>query len=194
MTPTLGSATGCYGESAMRDNFPARVIDVLAKRAGVRCSLCGQTTSGPAADPDRAVNLGVAAHIKAASPKEPRYDPEQTPAQRMDIQNGIWLCQNHAKLIDHDDRTYNVAVLIAMKMKAEEEAERRLRGLKLLDIDDYLEKLRGVPFLSSTGRVTYTVAEVVRDSHVSVTGGKRKRPVTLSCVGEAFNWSFLVPI
>ena len=30
----------------MRDDFPRKVIEMLAKRVGMRCSLCGQTTSG----------------------------------------------------------------------------------------------------------------------------------------------------
>jgi hypothetical protein len=97
----------------------------------------------------------------------------------MDINNGIWLCQNHARLIDRDVRAYGVADLMAMKQKAEEEAMRRLQGFKLVDLDDYLEALRGVQVLSYTGKVTYYVAEVVRDSHVSLTGGRRKRPSVL---------------
>lgn len=53
--------------------------------------------------PRAATNAGVAAHITAASPGGARYDAALTPEARADIGNGIWLCQNHARLIDNDE-------------------------------------------------------------------------------------------
>jgi hypothetical protein len=72
------------------------------------------------------VSIGVAAHIRAASPLGARYDPRMTPAQRRDPRNGIWACQNHAKLIDNDPRRYTVARLRQLKREAEVEALRAL--------------------------------------------------------------------
>ena len=59
-----------------RDDFNPEVKDILAKRVGTRCSNpnCRQTTSGPREDPRKVLNIGVAAHITAASTKGPRYD------------------------------------------------------------------------------------------------------------------------
>ena len=53
----------------MRDDFPARIKEVLAKRVGQRCSNpdCRRATSGPHEDLSRAVNVGVASHIAAAA-------------------------------------------------------------------------------------------------------------------------------
>ena len=67
-----------------RDDFSAPTKDALARRVGLHCSnpACWQITSGPADDPRRAVSVGVAAHITAASPDGPRYDPGLTPEQR----------------------------------------------------------------------------------------------------------------
>jgi len=47
----------------MRDDFQTQTKELLAKRVGNRCSNpgCRQPTSGPHDDPNRAVNLGVAA-------------------------------------------------------------------------------------------------------------------------------------
>ena len=92
----------------VRDEFPNTVKTVLAQRAAGRCSNpdCGAVTSGPGLDPDSAVNVGVAAHITAASRGGPRYDPALTPAERMAALNGIWLCQTCAKLIDTDVTRY----------------------------------------------------------------------------------------
>jgi hypothetical protein len=73
-----------------------------------------------------AINVGTAAHIKAASPGGPRYDAAQTPAERSHIDNGIWLCNNHAHMIDHDPKEYTVEVLLKWKAKAERRALEQL--------------------------------------------------------------------
>ena len=105
----------------MREEFPAQVKDVLAKRVGYCCSNpgCRQLTSGPHDDPTRAVNVGVAAHITAASPGGPRYDPDLSFEQRNSVENGIWLCQTCGKLVDSDDSRYTVASLVQWKRIAE---------------------------------------------------------------------------
>jgi hypothetical protein len=64
----------------------------------------------------------VAAHITAASPDGPRFDPSLTPEQRSDIGNAIWLCQTCAKLIDSDIGRYTIQVLRSWKERAEADA------------------------------------------------------------------------
>ena len=94
----------------MRDNFSQRTIDTLAARAGGRCSnpACRQLTSGPRTETDKAINIGVAAHITAASASGPRYDPSLTAEERRHPDNDLWLCQNCAKLVDNDPAAYPV--------------------------------------------------------------------------------------
>jgi len=105
----------------MRDDFAPATKDVLARRVGYRCSNsgCRQQTSGPHEDPSRAISVGVAAHITAASPGGPRFDPTLTPEQRRSIENGIWLCQTCGKLVDSDDQRYTVTSLRGWKRIAE---------------------------------------------------------------------------
>jgi hypothetical protein len=112
----------------MRDDFSAATKELLAKRVGYLCSNrnCGQLTSGPQEDPAKAVNIGVACHITAASSAGPRYDASLTPEQRADISNGIWLCQTCAKLIDNDLTRYTAANLRQWKQSAEQSAARAL--------------------------------------------------------------------
>src|ERR1700756_5433230 len=95
----------------MRDDFPVATKELLAKRVGFLCSNpnCQQPTSGPQEDRAKVVNIGVACHITAASPGGPRYDETLTPERRVDISNGIWLCQTHAKLVDNDVVRYVAA-------------------------------------------------------------------------------------
>lgn len=112
----------------MRDDFSEPTKRVLAARVGYLCSRpdCRALTTGPQADDARSVNVGVAAHITAAAPAGPRYDPTVSPEERSGPTNGIWLCQNCAKLIDNDARRFTVAVIRAWKSDAEAAALARV--------------------------------------------------------------------
>ena len=106
-----------------RDDFTAKTIRTLQERAGCRCSMsgCGVVTIGPSEESsEKSINLGVAAHICAAAPDGPRYDPNMTTEERKHIENGIWLCVSHSNLIDRDIISYPVEALHAMKMAHEE--------------------------------------------------------------------------
>jgi hypothetical protein len=108
----------------MRDDFREDVKLLLARRVGFRCSNpnCRQPTAGPAEDPALATNIGVAAHITAASPGGPRFDSTLDAKSRREPDNGIWLCQNHAKLIDSDVQRFTVAILQDWKQRSESAA------------------------------------------------------------------------
>lgn len=114
----------------MRDDFSRESKEILAKRVGYRCSNpnCRKLTSGPKEDPTKAINIGVAAHITAASAGGPRFDSMLTPEQRKSPENGIWLCQNCAKLIDSDEKRYNVLLIKKWKNLSEQAA--------LLDVEN----------------------------------------------------------
>jgi hypothetical protein len=106
----------------MRDDFLAADKEVLAKRVGFRCSnlKCRKLTAGPQADTLKAVNIGVAAHITAAAPGGPRFESALSAKERASIENGIWLCQSCAKLIDNDPIRFTAAELRQWKLVAEE--------------------------------------------------------------------------
>lgn len=108
----------------MRDKFSQRIKDVLAKRVGYHCSnpSCRKMTSGPHSTEDKSLNVGVAAHITAASVGGPRYDPFCGKEYRSSAQNGIWLCQTCAKLIDSDPSQFTKGLLLAWKQVAEQYA------------------------------------------------------------------------
>ena len=96
-----------------RDDFDQKTKQLMADRVGHQCANpnCRQQTSGPQVDPLKALNVGVAAHITAASPSGPRYDDRMTEEERTSPDNGIWLCQICAKLIDNDPQAYPVDLL-----------------------------------------------------------------------------------
>jgi hypothetical protein len=122
----------------MRDDFPLAVKELLAKRVAYHCSNpgCRHVTSGPQENPTRVINIGVAAHITAASPDGPRHDPSLTAEQRGSVDNGIWLCQSCGKLVDNDELRYTVAGLRDWKRVAEASAARDLERPRTAGDDD----------------------------------------------------------
>ncbi len=119
----------------MRDDFSRAVVEALGRRVSFVCSnpSCGQATLGPHVDQKAAVNIGVAAHITAASPGGPRYDSSLSAEERRSAANGIWVCQSCAKLIDSDAARFTVAILNEWKARAEDQALQRVNAGKLVD-------------------------------------------------------------
>lgn len=113
-----------------KHDFSLKTKETLAKRVAMRCSnpSCRKVTSGPREDPGKAVNIGVAAHIAAASHGGARYDVSLTPKQRGSVENGIWLCQTCAKLIDNDVQRFTVSLLREWKHNAENSARLQVEG------------------------------------------------------------------
>lgn len=105
----------------MRDDFSPKTKEYVAHRAGYRCSKpdCGMLTRGAKFDDEGTLNVGVAAHITAASPGGPRYDPNLKSEQRKHHLNGIWLCETHAKLVDSDEAHFTIEDLHGWKRIAE---------------------------------------------------------------------------
>jgi hypothetical protein len=117
--------------TSTRDNFSSAVRQHLAIRAAHFCSnpRCLKLTAGPASDPNRGLQTGHAAHICAASERGPRYDPQQTPAERSAAANGIWLCRECGDLVDKDVTGYSVSELLTWKGNHEAMiAEVRMQG------------------------------------------------------------------
>lgn len=116
----------------MRDDFTQNTKRILARRVGYKCSFpaCGKPTDGPHTNQDKYLSIGVAAHITAASPGGPRYDDTLTPEQRRNIDNAIWLCETHAKMIDKDEKAFTVEMIVDWKQKAEESQLDELKGTK----------------------------------------------------------------
>ena len=108
----------------MRDDFGTKDKQTLAQRVGFLCSnpACRALTVGPQQASEGAINLGVAAHVTAASPGGPRFDDRLSQAERSDFSNGIWLCQVCAKLIDSGDSRFTRELLLAWKTVAEDHA------------------------------------------------------------------------
>ena len=112
--------------SSRRDDFSAKVLMILYKRAGGKCCRCGAPTFGPDTNPHKSVNIGQGAHIAAAAEGGPRYNAKMTTEERTSATNGMWLCSNCHDIIDRDVREYPTAKLKRMKREAEERARREV--------------------------------------------------------------------
>lgn len=102
-----------------RTDFPKSVKEVIAKRAGYRCSFpgCERLLVGPDDDPDRASIYGECAHIYAATSDGPRGQNHLTDKDLKKTENGIYLCPEHHKEIDSKSKeeTYSAQRLSMYK-------------------------------------------------------------------------------
>lgn len=105
----------------MPPDFNARTIDVLSRRAALRCSNpdCGKLTTGPNTAEMRATNIGEAAHIYGARPGAARFRAEMADTERATITNAIWLCSDCHGLIDKDPPRYKPELLLTWKERHE---------------------------------------------------------------------------
>lgn len=105
------------------------------------------TLAGASTDKSKTTNIGIAAHITAASENGPRYDSKITSEQRKSIANAIFLSENCASLIDKNKGIdFPVAMLQGWKVEHEEwirDAQskplRTFDSLSIVDISAHLE-------------------------------------------------------
>lgn len=153
-----------------RADFSVPVCRGLAERAGFSCSFpeCDAPTIGPSAEsPISSAKTGMACHIYAASdgPAARRVSPEMTRAELSAIQNGIWMCYRHGKLIDADDCTYTPDILKDWRRLAERRAElRHVLGRELTSDDLATEALAAQTIALATPDLVREIADVVRNS------------------------------
>ena len=111
-----------------RDNFSWKTQRALEGRAGHRCSFpgCPAVTIGPSEESAISVSkTGTACHIAAAAGGQGarRYMPNMTKDERISIENGIWMCAQHGKLIDTDERRFTIPMLKKWRELAEFRAQ-----------------------------------------------------------------------
>jgi len=88
-----------------RADFSEPTKRVIAERSSYKCSFpdCNITTLGPSENPNKSEKTGIAAHIYAAAEGGPRGTGGLSFEERRSPDNGIWLCCDHAKLIDNNN-------------------------------------------------------------------------------------------
>jgi len=122
-------------KSSESGGFPPKTRRELADRAGHHCSLCLALTTC-SDEGGKPFPIGDAAHQAAASVGGPRYDPNQTKAERSSAKNGLWLCGSCHRKIDGDKYRYTVEDLKQMKERAEDRARRMVHGEIVFEMKD----------------------------------------------------------
>jgi energy-coupling factor transporter ATP-binding protein EcfA2 len=119
---------------SIRDEFSQPTKDLLAGRAGERCSVpgCATPTIGPGATRDESASTGVACHIFSARPNGPRGQGGLTPEQLRSPENGFWACAVHGRLIDtNEGREYPAETLRRWRTSREARARTEQGGFPL---------------------------------------------------------------
>ncbi|HHX0930882.1 TPA: hypothetical protein ACXNF8_000716 [Pseudomonas aeruginosa] len=154
----------------MRDkqnNFKPSTLRKLKNRVGNVCSnpSCYAPTSGAkTGEEEGELNMGIGAHICAASPGGPRYVPHMTPAQRSAYKNGIWLCIPCSYKIDKDPTAYPAELLYEWKKTAEQRSQAKIGIPAQPDSapqDLLLTALSGMPIKSG-------IAQAINNVHGAV--------------------------
>jgi hypothetical protein len=145
-----------------RDEFLLETKRALASRAGYSCSICNKLTIGPSDERETSINLtGIAAHISAASIGGRRYNLLLTSSERSNIKNGIWLCNNHADLIDGDEVTYTTQHLQVIKKNHEDRIKYKQSGIKTEKGVITNVELSNLGLISTTIRLDFTDKNII---------------------------------
>lgn len=146
------------------DEFKQKVKDALSRRVAQRCSNpdCRVPTAAPGETELKVNNVGVAAHIHAASPGGPRYDPAMSSIERSSISNAIWLCSICSIKIDLDETRYTASLLREWKRVAEETATRE-QGTKLPSDEDAIN----LTTMALTGHPQKLLTKAISNVHTA---------------------------
>lgn len=108
--------------------------------------------SAPIVDTVQDVITGQVCHIKAKSPKGPRYDPNQTPEERDGFSNLMVMCAAHNKIIDDESTRDRFPVEVLVRYKLDHEAQYHNSVVKPALLQRFLSGVRAlipeVPFLT----------------------------------------------
>src|SRR5690348_1343729 len=115
-----------------RAEFSSATRILVASRAGFQCSFptCNRRTSGPGTGKYEVSNTGVGAHIYSASPGGSRGQGGLSPQELKQPENCIWLCHEHAKVVDNNRGiAFPPETLLSYKSLQEARVAREVQGL-----------------------------------------------------------------
>lgn len=157
------------------------MVGELELAAGTRCCapFCRQQTTGAGID-GKVTRIGEAAHITAANPRGPRYDAALSAEERSASMNGIWMCNDHARLIDVDNPRYPTPLLREWKRIGEAAPLASAHGDVSLSLPNFERSVE----LVSEEAVPELVAEWSYDIGLAKTWGRRLTEATEALVAE----------
>src|SRR5437016_5240155 len=115
--------------------YSEKTLKKLFALAGNECAFPGCTA--PIVDTELDVVTGQICHIKGKSPKGPRYDANQTEAERYDYANLLVMCAAHNKIVDEEETRDQFSVELLTQIKTNHESRNHNTVVK----EDQLNKL-----------------------------------------------------
>lgn len=172
------------------DEFSPNVKEKLAARVGYRCSFpgCEAITIGPSNEAsDATSSIGMACHISAASSGKGarRYRPDMSAADRRSINNGIWMCYTHGKLIDTDENRFTISQLEKWREIAELRAQRAVdRTSPVMQPLFHLDLASGEFEVLKTPAENRIIGEALHDAGVGEIWGVDAMHAVRDCIIE----------
>lgn len=114
-------------------DFSVGVKRTLPERAGYKCSVpyCNKPTVGPGATVEASASVGTACHIYSAAEGGARGTGGLSIEERQSIENGIWCCATHGRLIDtNEGKRFPAPLLKQWKRLHEARIDREISGAK----------------------------------------------------------------
>ena len=116
---------------------------------------------------------GEIAHICAASPKGPRYDPEQGENERHGFGNLILLCSRHHTIIDSEVDKYPVTHLLEIKRKHELKGAVEITPYTIATANKLLEQYEHLTIVNQDGNIAINSPGIVQAQTVNLKSSKK---------------------
>ncbi len=125
------------------NDFSDKIKNLAGRSVGFRCCFpdCNRLLVSRKKNSSELINLAEYAHIAAASPGGPRYDPNLSSDEIKSYDNCIVMCGVHHHLIDNDPSEYTTNKLKEWKFIAEERTRQEALNPKNIDSGEELEAL-----------------------------------------------------
>jgi hypothetical protein len=117
---------------------------------------------------------GDMCHIKAKSPKGPRYDSEQTDTERNSFQNLILLCKRHHKIIDSDVNQYTVKKLKKMKKNHEVKGRIEINSTDSKIADNIIKEYIKINITNNKGTIIIDSPGAIKTEKITIKTNKQK--------------------
>jgi hypothetical protein len=153
---------------AIRFTKPTKSI--VAGRCAFRCSFpgCDKPTIGPGSRSNQTALTGKVAHIFSASPGGPRGQGGLTEDQLRSAENAIWLCSDHATLIDTNrGEKFPPELLLSYKSLQEARVAREQGGISELAGWFHELVIRESPIFVPDSRIRFGKLTVIAGGNAS---------------------------
>lgn len=149
-------------------------IKALFARSRNQCAFPG--CASPVVEETGTVTAEIC-HIRALSPRGPRYDRAQTPDERNSAANLILMCGRHHKVIDTETRRYTAAALLQIKKEHEGQAPPAISPEGTRVAQQLLANYLQIIVIGNRGNVAVQSPGVIQAKSVTIKNTKAKLSV-----------------